>query len=462
MKRILVFLIAAAILGVIAVGAFLAYGANNPPIAEPGNSVTQEDTATSITLTGSDKDGDPLAYIVVTQPSHGQLSGTAPELTYAPGANFHGSDSLTFKVNDGQLDSEPATVAITVLPVNDPPTANDDNLKLREDAPVATIDVLANDTDPDADKLVVLDATQAENGSVTIGADSTLVYAPNRNFSGPDKFTYTLSDGKGGTDTATVNITVEPVNDAPTITSRPSDTTRVWAKYTYDVEAKDPDPGDVLAYSLEGAPDGMTINSENGLIEWLPTSAQAGKYDITVKVADSGKVRATDAQTFTLTVASLDSPLTTALPVVNCFSRIGTETISARDKIDLVGASDNKWVETEPRTYTCYEFKDADIPAGASIVSVVIQVEHFEDESFGDEELLWSLGTGWPDKPQVWVSTNAPVRRSQSNEARDLWDATSSVDTPEKANSLVLQVTNNAQAGRKTSVDLVSAVVKWY
>lgn len=462
MKRILILIAAGAILGVIAVGMFLAYGANSPPIAEPGNLVTQEDTAASITLTGSDKDGDQLTYSVITLPTHGQLSGKAPELTYTPGANFHGSDSFTFTVSDGQIDSAPATVAITVEPVNDPPKANDDSLKVREDAPVATINVLANDTDPDGDKLVVLDATQGKNGSVTIGADSTLVYAPSRDFSGTDTFTYTLSDGKGRTDKAAVSITVEPVNDAPTITSRPTNTTRVWASYTYDVDAKDPDPGDSLVYSLQGAPEGMVINDESGLIEWLPTSAQAGKYDITVKVADSGKVRAWDTQTFTLTVTSLDAPLMTTLSVANCFSRIGTETLSARDKIDLVATSDDKRVETEPRAYTCYEFKDASIPAGASIVSVVIHVEHFEDGAFGDEELRWSLGTGWPDKPAVWVSTNPPVRHGQSSEARDLWDATSSVETPEKVNALVLQVSNNAQANRKTSVDLLFAVVKWY
>ena len=383
-------------------------------------------------------------------------------MIYSPITNFHGTDSFTFKVNDGEVDSKTATITITVEPVNDQPKASDDTLKTQEDAPVATIDVLANDTDVDGDKLVVVNATQGKNGSVRIGADSTLVYTPARNFSGTDTFTYTLSDGKGGTGTAAVGVTVEPVNDAPSITSGPVETTRVWASYTYDVEAKDPDAGDSLLYSLDGGPEGMTIDEETGLIEWMPTSAQAGTYDITVKVVDSYKIRAWDTQSFKLTVTSLSSPLTSTLKVVNCFHQIGRETLSARDKIDVVEAGDDRHVETKSRSYTCYRFDNPSIPSGASIISVVVYVEHFEEESFSDGKLKWSLGTGWPERPAVWISTIAPVRRGSNNEARDSWDVTSAVNTPEKANSLHLQVANDAQPDRKTAVDRVYAVVKWF
>ncbi len=92
----------------------------------------------------------------------------------------------------------------------------------------------------------------------------------------------------------------------------------------------------------------------------------------------------------------------------------------------------------------------------------MVHVEHFEEQAFGDGRLRWAVGTGWPDEPEVWTSLNAPVREGSGSEAQDSWDVTSSVDTPEKANSLVLQVANDAEAGRKTSVDFVHAVVKWY
>jgi hypothetical protein len=309
---------------------------------------------------------------------------------------------------------------------------------------------------------VVVDATQGANGSVTIGTDSTLTYAPAKNFSGNDTFTYTISDGRGGTGTATVSVTIIPVNDAPSITSRPLETTRVWATYTYDVDAKDPDPGDSLVYSLTGKPEGMTIDEATGLIEWRPTSAQAGTYDVTVRVADNNKIRASDTQSFTLTVTSLSSPLTSRLAVADCFNYKNREKLSARDKVNLVGASNDSRVQTEPRTYTCYEFEGASIPAGASIVSVIVNIEHLEEKSFREGRLLWSVGKGWPGKPVVWGSIEAPVRQGPDSEARDSWDVTSSVDTPEKANSLCLQIKNEDPAGGKTAVDWVYAVVKWY
>ena len=80
---------------------------------------TNEDTPVAITLTGSDVDGDPLTYLVVNAPRHGTLSGTAPNLTYTPAANYNGPDSFTFKVNDGLADSAPGGGGITVTSVND-------------------------------------------------------------------------------------------------------------------------------------------------------------------------------------------------------------------------------------------------------------------------------------------------------------------------------------------------------
>lgn len=87
---------------------------NTAPVATPQSVSTAEDAALAITLAGSDADGDPLSFIVVTPPVCGTLSGSVPNLTYTPEPNFHGADSFAFKVNDGQLDSAPATVSIQV------------------------------------------------------------------------------------------------------------------------------------------------------------------------------------------------------------------------------------------------------------------------------------------------------------------------------------------------------------
>jgi len=254
MKRTVILFSVLAILIVIVLVVFLAATANNPPTAEANSVIVQEDTPASITLKGSDSDGDPLTYSVLTSPSQGTLSGTVPNLTYSPKRNFSGKDSLTFKVNDGKVDSTAATVSISVMPVNDTPTANDDTAKAQEDAPLVTIDVMANDTDLDHGRLTIIDATQGSNGSVTINSDGTLAYMPNRNFCGTDTFTYTISDGNGGTASAIVTVTIEAVNDAPSITSKSVETARVWAPYLYAVRAKDPDEADTLTYSLTKTP----------------------------------------------------------------------------------------------------------------------------------------------------------------------------------------------------------------
>jgi len=166
-----------------------------------------------ITLTASDPDEDPLTYNVVAGPSNGSLSGTPPGLTYAPTENYNGSDSFTFKANDGTVDSDPATVSITVTSVNDPPVANDDSVATPEDTPV-TINVVSNDTDVDGN----LDQTSAEvltgpsDGKVQNNSDGTFTYTPNASFLGTDSFIYEVCDSGGLCDTANIAVTVNPVS----------------------------------------------------------------------------------------------------------------------------------------------------------------------------------------------------------------------------------------------------------
>ena len=133
-----------------------------------------------------------------------------------------------------------------------------------------------------------------------------------------------------------------------------------------------------------------------------------------------------------------------------------------KDKIPAVQTSDNQQLETAPLTATCYKFDNASIPSGASILSVVIYVEHFEEQQFRDGKLEWSVGTGWPAKPTVWASIEAPVRQGKSNEATDSWDITSAVNTSEKANALLFRVANNTSGETKTSIDYLYAIIQWY
>jgi len=99
-------------------------GINMAPVADMQELGVDEDNSLNITLTAYDSDGDDLTYAVVSNPSHGSLSGTGPELMYTPNPDYNGNDSFTFIANDGELDSEPATIILSVNPVNDAPVAN--------------------------------------------------------------------------------------------------------------------------------------------------------------------------------------------------------------------------------------------------------------------------------------------------------------------------------------------------
>ncbi|NQT02449.1 MAG: tandem-95 repeat protein [Planctomycetes bacterium] len=436
------------------------------PMAEPLSVTTTEDTPVEISLRGSDPDSDPLTYSVATGPYHGSLNGTAPNLTYTPRMNFNGLDSLTFEVNDGTADSALATVSIIVSPVNDPPVANDDILATREDTPAVAIDVLANDTDVDNEgRYLYLDAfsatavTQGKNGSVTINSDGTLSYNPNPNFYGSDAFTYTISDYKDQTDTARVNVTVKMVNDAPAINSAPVTTATAGTLYTYDVNAIDPDLTDTLTYSLTTKPADMTINSATGLIQWKP--AQAGENNVIVKVADSNSIPTTDTQSFTITVNPAPPKIAKLTPR-DGYNQRNRKTLSADGKTELVRSSDdNRWA-VNFGSYTSFDFPDVSIPADALVKSVVVFIEHFEEERFTSGKLEWAVGKGWPTKPVVWASIKAPINEEENHEAVDSWDITSLVDTRDKLDSLQLQVKNNDNVARKnTLIDYIYLVVEW-
>ncbi|MSU59245.1 MAG: tandem-95 repeat protein, partial [Pedosphaera sp.] len=183
---------------------------NNVPSALAQSVGLDEDTFADITLQGADLEGDPLTFSIVTPPVYGSLTGSGANRTYTPAPNFHGLDSFTFKVNDGLVDSAPATVSITVAPVNDPPVAQSQSVSLDEDTPTA-IGLGVFDVDGDA---LTFTVGAPAHGSLT-GIPPNLTYHPNTNFHGPDNFTFSVNDGQTSSPPATVSITVRPVNDAP-------------------------------------------------------------------------------------------------------------------------------------------------------------------------------------------------------------------------------------------------------
>src|SRR5207237_584766 len=109
---------------------------NDAPVTDDGAVSTDEDTVVPIALSAHDVDSAVLDYALVTRPAHGRLAGTPPNLSYTPDRDFNGDDSFTFVATDGELDSNIATVSITVRPVNDAPVARDQAVATDEDAGV--------------------------------------------------------------------------------------------------------------------------------------------------------------------------------------------------------------------------------------------------------------------------------------------------------------------------------------
>ncbi|HIF6147609.1 TPA: tandem-95 repeat protein [Vibrio parahaemolyticus] len=177
-----------------------------------------EDTPTIIKVLGNDT-FEGTDKVVSLDTNNGPANGTVSvnpdgSVTYTPNDNYHGADSFTYIVTSGGV-SESTTVNVDVTPVNDAPVAKDDIATTQEDTAV-TIDVLPNDSDVDGDKLSIQSATVPEaQGKVEI-VDGKLVFTPAENFNGHAEITYTVTDGEL-TDEAKVTVTVNPVNDVPTI-----------------------------------------------------------------------------------------------------------------------------------------------------------------------------------------------------------------------------------------------------
>lgn len=232
----------------------------------------------------------------------------------------------------GATDTATLTIVIEAgLVINTPPDAVDDTtgangygLSTGEDVPWQTTAaaLLANDSDPDGDTLQIIAVGNAEHGTVAM-EDGVITFTPEENYTGPASFTYTISDGKGGYDMATVHIEVKPANDAPTITSDGGgDTAEITvAENTTTVTtvaANDPDNGQTLTYAIVGGADAalFAIDPNTGELRFInapnfESPADSGEdnvYEVEVQVSDGEY--GTDTQLISVTVTDAnDAPV---------------------------------------------------------------------------------------------------------------------------------------------------------
>ncbi len=229
---------------------------------------------------------DPLTYNVGTPGLHGTISGTAPNLTYTPTVNYNGSDSFTFTANDGTVNSNTATVNITITPVNDAPIANAQSVSTAEDTPVG---ITLTGSDADGNGLTYSIGTSPLHGILT-GTAPNLTYTPSANYDGPDSFTFTVNDGTGsGNSTsaaATVSITVAPINHAPVANSQPTGVTLAENSTTSITLTGSDADGNALTYIVVTLPAHGTLSGTAPNLIYTPGLYHHGNDSFTFKVND--------------------------------------------------------------------------------------------------------------------------------------------------------------------------------
>ena len=198
------------------------------------------DVAAALGVLSNDTDAEmsPLTAVQVSAPSHGTLTYNADgSLSYTHDGSETTSDSFTYKANDGLLDSNIATVSISVTAVDDAPVAVDDAYTVDEGATLdvaAALGVLSNDTDAEMSPLTAVQVSAPSHGTLTLNADGSLSYTHDGSETTSDSFTYKANDGASDSNVAAVSISVTPVNDAPVATG---DTYTVDEGATLDVAA---------------------------------------------------------------------------------------------------------------------------------------------------------------------------------------------------------------------------------
>ena len=278
---------------------------NRAPVANVQNISTNEDIAKAVVLSGSDADNDSLTYSVVAAPTKGILSGTAPNLTYTPNPNANGSDSFTFKANDGTIDSNIATVNITVIAVNDAPIANGQSISTSKSTAKSGTLVA---TDIDSATLTYSKVADPSNGTVTVASSGAFTYTPTTNYVGSDSFTFKANDGALDSNTATVNISIS--NTAPVASAQNNVTTNEDTAKAITLSATDVD-GDALTYSITTTPTKGTLSGTAPNLTYTPNLNANGTDSFAFKANDG----ALDSNTATVNITI--TPVNDAPDAVN-------------------------------------------------------------------------------------------------------------------------------------------------
>ncbi|MEL7037415.1 MAG: Ig-like domain-containing protein, partial [Cyanobacteria bacterium J06592_8] len=364
-------------------------GVNDQPVANNDAFTTPEDTPVTVNVRendiGTDTDTEDVIpkgkITIVNQPENGTVEiddkGTPDdfsddEVIYTPDENFDGEDTFTYTIEDSDgLPSNTATVTIGITPpVNDIPVANDEGVVTAEDTPV-TIDVVANDTDPEdgtpTGQITIID--QPTNGTVEIDdkgtpndfSDDEVIYTPNPEFNGTDTFTYTVKDSEGESSSpATVTVDVESINDTP-VANNDTATTSENTPLTVDVRNNDTDVEDDVPTGVINIIDQPT----NGTLEIDDKGNNDPSDDEFVYTPNEGFV---GTETFTYTIEDSEGQP----------SSVATVTVTVNETVDETNnpIANNDSTITLANTSTTINLVENDTDDGEVIPSSLTIVEN--------------------------------------------------------------------------------------
>lgn len=222
------------------------------------------------------------------------------DFVFTPDPDFTGQASFTYTVSNNEGGQDTGTVHLTFTPdpQNQSPVANDDlSLSGSEDQPllIMAATLLANDTDADNDALTIIAVENASNGGAELSSEGNVLFTPDENYFGTASFSYTISDGNGGISSATAQLDISSINDAPenlTITSQTIAENSTPGTQVGQLMVIDPDSGDLISYSITGG-DGAVVFEINGDILQVKQGAvldfeQQENYTVIIEATDQG------------------------------------------------------------------------------------------------------------------------------------------------------------------------------
>ena len=415
--------------------ATLTVSPNTAPTANATTQSTPQDTPVTVTLSGSDLESCTLGFTIVTPPTSGTLgtisvnacvagspntdSATVP---YTPGSGFTGTDSFTYKVNDGTDDSSPATANLTVTApvVNTKPTASPTS-KTTPYETAGAVSLGGNDPETCELTFAIVDAPahgtlspSISNNTCTVGSPNTdtatVTYTPAAGFSGGDSFTYTVNDGTATSSLATANLTVS-VNTAPTANAT-SKTTAQNTAATVNLSGSDPEKCDLTFAYVVGPAHGTlsavtnnaciasSPNTDTATITYTPANGYSGPDSFTYTVND-GTVASAQA-TASLTV-SAGAPTTLPFnPIAD--SHVNTSNVAGNyGTLTTLKVREGDGSTANPNYHAYLKFSLSGVTGTVSAVKLRLYVT---DASPNLESVFFIADNSWTETGITY--TNAP------------------------------------------------------